>query len=297
MLKFEELKKINSIKSLKENINNSNIIYKIEINGNNEEILEDLNIFENKKFNELKKLQLKKITKLKDIKALSSCYFPNLKIFIIEEANLTDDCIDVIKKLKLPKIKFISLFDNKITSPEIFGSIKNFESLEKLYIGENPIDIKKLPNKNFLYDFPPNLIKLGLTKNFTKETNEFISNNLNIENIKSLFINYDGITSLKMFKNIKFKRIEDFWIRGNDKEGVIESIEEMKYIPKKENIKRIVLKQNKIKDIKKFVDIARSFPKLELLNVEDNNIQKETIEKVIEKVKEKGFEKLIIKYN
>ena len=100
-----------------------------------------------------------------------------------------------------------------------------------------------------------------------------------------------------MFQNIKFKRIEDFWIRGDDKEGVIESIEEMKYIPKKENIKRIVLKQNKIKDIKKFVDIARSFPKLELLNVEDNNIQKETIEKVIEKVKEKGFEKLIIKYN
>ena len=136
-----------------------------------------------------------------------------------------------------------------------------------------------------------------MTKNFTKETNEFISNNLNIENIKSLFINYDGITSLEMFKNIKFKRIEDFWIRGDDKEGVIESIEEMKYIPKKENIKRIVLKKNKIKDIEKFVNIAPSFPKLELLNVEDNNIQKETIEKVIEKVKEKGFEKLIIKYN
>ena len=60
-----------------------------------------------------------------------------------------------------------------------------------------------------------------MTKNFTKETNEFISNNLNIENIKSLFINYDGITSLKMFENIKVKRIEDFWIRGDYKEGVI----------------------------------------------------------------------------
>jgi len=297
ILKFEELKKINSIKSLKENINNSNIIYKIEINGNNEEILEDLNIFENKKFNELKKLQLKKITKLKDIKALSSCYFPNLKTIEIEEANLTDDCIDIIKKLKLPKIKFISFFSNKITSPEILNSIKNFESLETFYIGDNPIDIKKLPNKNYIYEFPPNLIKLGLTKNFTRETNEFISNNLNIENIKSLYINYDGITSLKMFKNIKFKQIEDFWIRGDDKEGVIESIEEIKYFQNKKNIKRIVLKENKIKDIEKFVDIAPFFPKLELLNIEDNDIKKEKIVKVIEKLKEKGFEKLIIKYN
>ena len=57
-------------------------------------------------------------------------------------SNLTDSCIGVIKKLNLPKIKFISLFDNKIASPEIFSSIQNFHSLQIFFIGDNPIDIK-----------------------------------------------------------------------------------------------------------------------------------------------------------
>ena len=152
-LRSKSLKKINSIQQLKENITKPHLIYKIEIDGEKtKEILKDLNLFKNKNFRNLKKLQMNNIKKLKDIKALSSCSFPNLKKLIIGCAILTDDCIDTIKQLKLPKIKFISLFGNKITSPEIFSSVQNFDTLEKFYIGSNPIDIKKLPNEKIIYN-------------------------------------------------------------------------------------------------------------------------------------------------
>jgi hypothetical protein len=52
--------------------------------------------------------------------------------------------------------------------------INKFKSLEKFYIGHNPIDIKKLPSQNYIYNLPPNLIELGISYNFTKETNSFI---------------------------------------------------------------------------------------------------------------------------
>jgi len=183
-LQSQELKIINSIQSLKENINFSNVIYKIQVYGiATKESLYDLNIFENKGFEELKSLKMYNI-KLKDIKALSNCFLPNLKKLIIQCNELNDDCIEVIKKMNLPKIKFISFFDNKITSPEIFGAIEKFETLEKFFIGQNLFDLSKLQNKNIKYNFPTNLAILGLTNNFTKETNKFIINNLNIENIK-----------------------------------------------------------------------------------------------------------------
>ena len=192
-------------------------------------------------------------------------------------SNLTDSCISVIKKLNLPKIKFISLFDSKIASPEIFSSIQNFHSLQKFFIGDNPIDIKKLPDKNIIYNFPPNLIELGISNIFTKETNKFIVDNLNLENLKALYVNGDEITSLKMFQNVKFKQLEEFWTRRGKNKDCLHSIEEIKYLQGKKSIKKIILEQNKINDIKEFVKIENSFPNLELLNIEDNEISQESI--------------------
>ena len=81
------LKKITSIKDLKEKINSSNSIYKITIEGddkdNKGESLENLNIFKGKDFNELKKLHMDKINLLKDISALSNCGLINLTKLII----------------------------------------------------------------------------------------------------------------------------------------------------------------------------------------------------------------------
>ena len=199
--------------------------------------------------------------------------------------------------MNLPKIKFISFFDNKITSPEIFGAIEKFETLEKFFIGQNLFDLSKLQNKNIKYNFPTNLAILGLTNNFTKETNKFIINNLNIENIKYLYLSGDGFITLKDFEKIEFKRLEEFFIKGNKDKGFLTDIKEIKFLKGKKNIEKIVLKQNKINNIEELVDIINLFPNLKILNIEDNDIEKGIIEKVIAQVKIKGFEKLKIIYN
>ena len=105
ILKYEELIKINSLKSLKDNIDSSNKIYKIEIDSKEtKDIMEDLNIFKDKNFDELKKMHLSNIKLLKDITALSTCSFQRLKKLIIENSELGDSCINVIKNIH-PEIK------------------------------------------------------------------------------------------------------------------------------------------------------------------------------------------------
>ena len=299
-LKREELFKINSIEELKEKINYSDEIYKIIIEGEEtKEEIENLNIFKYKNFNNLEIIQINTIKKLYDIEALASCSFPELKELVIGTTELDDKCIDVIKKLKLPKIKFISFFNNKITSPEIFGAIEHFDTLEKFYIGLNQIDINKLPDKNTIYNFPKNLVELGISRMFNKNTNSFITEHLNLENIKLLYVSGNEIVSLQPFDKIEFKQLEEFWIRGNEKEGeCLESIEDIKYLHNEKSIKKIVVKQNKIKDIEKLVDIILPFQNLELFNIEDNAIDKEKMKFVINKIKEKGgLKKLEFKYN
>ena len=292
----EEFKKINSINELKENLKFPDKIYKIEIDGKKDkESLEDLNIFQNKEFAVLKNLKLMNFTNLKDIQALSSCKFPKLKRLLIDNANLTDNIIKTINNLELPEIKFISFYKNKITSPEIFNAIKNFKTLEKFYIGENPLDINKLQNSNIKYELPSSLKELGLNNIFTKDTNHFIRDNLNIKNIKILYINADGFISLEIFQTIELQ-LEEFWLMGKEEKGKLKSIKEITYLTGKESIKKIVLKQNKIEDIKELVDIIEPFKSLELLNIEDNDIKKDDIEIVIKEIKKKGFDKLVIKY-
>ena len=299
-LEYEELIKINSIKELKENIDSCDKIYKIIIDGEEtKEQIENFNIMKNKNFSKLVVMQINNIKKLKNIKALVSCSFPELRKLIIGCSELDDKCIKVIKNLKLPKIKFISFFGNKISSPKIFGAVRKFKTLEKYYIGFNNIDVNKLPNKNIIYNFPKNLVELGISKMFNKDTNSFITEHLNLENIKLLFVSGNEIVSLKPYEKIEFKQLEEFWIRGNEKEGeCLESIEDIKYLQSKNTIKKIVVKQNNIKDVEKLVDIIFSFPNLEIFNIEHNGIEKEKMEFVINKIKEKGsLKKLKFKYN
>jgi hypothetical protein len=293
----EEKIKINSIEGLNENIKSSEKIYKIEIDGEEtEDIMEDLNILKNKKFDELKILQMSNIKKLKDIQALCNCSLKKLKRLVLESEELTDNCIGIIKNLELPSIKYFSLYNNKITSPEIFVAIKKFETLEKFFIGENPFDKNKIKNNNIKYVFPPKLKELGLNNLFSNDTNYFITNNLIIKQLKILYISADGFNSLENFKTMEL-HLEQFWLMGKKEKGYLERIEDIKYLTSKESIKKIVLKQNKIKDIEKLVDIIVLFPNIQLINIEDNDIEKERVKKVIEKIEEKGFDKLKIKYN
>lgn len=295
--KYIELINIFSFETLKNISNSTNSIRKIEIDGKEtKEVYENLDMLKNKDFSELEKLKITNIKNLKDIKALATCLFPNLKKLCLSNEEINDDCINVLKALKsqLSKIKFISFYNNKITSPEIFEVIKEFQTLEIFYIGRNEFDLNKLTDKNKIYDFPPNLIELGITFNFTKETNYFITKNLNLENLKLLYVSGNGLTSLKVFENIHFKQLEEFWIKGDEVRGCLEKIDEINYLKNKESIKKLVLKQNKIKNIDNLVDIIPSFPKIEFIDLRGNEIPRNEIFAVLSKIEEKRLENLVI---
>ena len=295
--KYEELIKINSIKELEDNINLSHLFYKIQIYGKKtREICRNLSILKGRNFNELNILNLYNL-KLNDISSISNCSFPKLEKLDFECNELTDNCLNVIETLKLPHLKLISFFDNKLTSLKMFEVIKNFKSLETLYIGKNLFNINESLKHNIMYELPPNIIEFGIIYNFNEETNKFITNNLNIENIKILFISGNEFTTFKDFKKIKFKHLDFFWSMGDKKQKCLTNINEIEYLQSKETIKKIVLKGNKINNIEDIVKIIHKFPKLEILNIKDNGIEKERIENVIKILKEKGFINLEIQYN
>lgn len=295
-LKKEVLHIINSLPKLKEKIKESDLLCKININEEKtNEMMDDLSLFEGKKFCNLKRLIMNNIS-LKNISGMANCSFPNLKLIEIESNELTNDCIKVFNKLDLPKIHYISLFDNKITSTEIFGIAEKYKTLKVFFIGKNQFDDTIVKNDKTTYEFP-NIETLGITNNFSKETNNFIFTNLNLENIKILYIYGNYFSSFEKFEKIKFKRLEKFWFRGMTHKGFITDIKEIMYFQGKENIKNICLKENKINNIEELVNIIPSFPKLEFLNIEDNEIDHCLIEKILSEIhKIKGFENFKIQY-
>ena len=86
-------------------------------------------------------------------------------------------------------------------------------------------------------------------------------------------------------------------MKGDKNKGYLTDIKEVNFLKGKTNIEKIVLKQNKINNVEELVNIISNFPKLKILNLEDNNIEKEKIEKVLEQLKEKGFKDLNIVNN
>jgi len=293
----EKLYIIKSLEKLKKRIDNPNSIYRIRINGEKtKEIMEDLSLFSKKDFNNLKNLTMNNI-KLKDISALSSCSFPNLKVFDLESNEITNDCIKVLKAFELPKVIYFSLFDNKITSPEIFEIFEKYETLKVLYIGKNSFDKNLIKNDKNKYKFP-DLDIFGISNSFTKETNNFIFDNLNIENIKILFIYANEFYSLEKLDQIVFKRLEEFCFRGNINKGYITDINEINHLKGSKNIRKINLKENKINNIEELIKIIPSFPNLQCINIEDNPIDADKIEEVLGKIRKiKGFEKFRFIYN
>ena len=113
---------------------------------------------------------------------------------------------------------------------------------------------------------------------FKKDTNNFIFEHLALENLKILYVGGNGITSLEKFKN--FNNLEEIWLTGNKKEGVLEDITQIQYLKSNKNMKKIVLKDNNIKNIGELVKYKDDFQELELLDLRGNNIYKETIEKL-----------------
>ena len=299
-LEPKEFVKINSIKELKnylENKGDPEKIYKIIINEDKPtDTMENLSIFKEKSFTNLKVLILNKI-KLKDISALKTCEFPKLRRLDFESNELTNSCIQVFNGFKLPVIKFFSLFDNKITSTEVFEIVKNYKNLKTFFIGKNKfIDNQLVPAVK--YELPHDLEELGITNNFTEDTLSFIFNYLtNLENLTILYITGNGFTTLEKLSKIQFTRLIEFWCRGDRKKGVLTNIREIEHLQGKQTIEKIVLKENDINNIEELKNIIEQFPKLKELNLENNGIDESKIKETLEAIKRiKGYENFIIKY-
>ena len=293
-LKCEIFYKINSIDELKEKFEKQILekIYKIEINKG---LLKDLSIFSGKKLDNLKFLSIIG-TQLEDISALTTCSFKNLTNIGFQGNCLNNNCISVFEKLELPKIENIYLSNNTITSPKILAIMKKFENLKLLYIGGNKFDedeINEIKKKKIEYTFPPKFEEFGIGNCLTSETNDFITNNMIINNIKLLYVSNNGFTNFDSFKDVNFTQLEEFWCTGSKDKGYISDIKEIEKLNKKENIKKIVLMQNQINDIEEFLNIIQYFTNLKLSDSRNNPVGKEKVENVLKTIIEMNEIKVI----
>ena len=272
-------------------INNQNTSIYIKSIAIKAENFYNISILEKCDFSYLEKLDLKS-NKIIDISPLKSCNLYYLVILDFENNNINNNCIEILKQMKMPKIKNLNLFKNKITSIKIFDILTNFKTMELFYIGENLFDEKEINNnKNKIIYLPDNLEEIGLTNNFNEKTNYFI-NNIILDNIKYLYINRNEFNSLEFLKNIKFNRLETFWAVGNN----LKDLKEISFLNNKKGIKEICLRSNQIENIDEDIfDLLDLFPSLKKLNLYSNPINIKKAQKILNKIEERisdfGYDK------
>lgn len=276
---LKKMIKIKTFKELEENINSNNFIISIKIINQK---LSDLSAFKNVNLEFLTELNLNE-NEIEDISPLENCNFQNLIYFDIETNKLNNKCLDIFKKISLPNVIWLNLFQNDIKSTEILEIIKNYKNLESFFIGENKFDKSEL-QKNKIYDFPSKLKEFGLTGNLTQETIDFILK-LKIEKLEILYISRNQLNNLSFIKNIKFEKLKEFWVSFNN----IVDLKEIENLQYKETIKRIILKGNKISNIENILDVVKNFKNLKEINLENNPI-KLINDNILQKLKEKEIQ-------
>ncbi len=269
-------------KQLDEYINNKDTSIYIKSFVIKEENFYNISILEKCDFSYLEKLDLR-TNEIIDISPLKSCGLCNLVILDLENNNINNNCIEILKQMKMPKIRDLNLFKNKITSIKIFDILTNFKTLKLFYIGENLFDEKELNNNKNKIIYLDNLEELGLTNNFNVKTNYFI-NNIILDNIKYLYINKNEFNSLEFLKNIKFNRLETFWAVGNN----LKDLKEISFLNNKKGIKEICLRGNQIENIDEdILDLLDLFPSLKILNLYSNPINIKKAQKILNKIEER----------
>ena len=269
-LKINSEEELISLIHFSNEMSSINIQYKGKMN---------MSIFDKRDFGKLEELILIG-NNIKDISSLSTKSFPQLKILNLEFNVLDSSIIPILKKLNLPELIELNLYKNNITDIRIFDLVKKFTKLKRFFIGEN-----KLINdeSNNYYEFPESIEEFGLTGIFEGENINFVKR-LGIGNVKIFYISRNKITNLKSLKNIKFLRLGEFWAISNN----ITDIKEITNINNKENLWKINLKQNKIKNFNELFNIIEDFPNLKILNLTDNNgIGKKEVDEMKNKIKKK----------
>ena len=279
---------IKSFEQLETNKKYSNI-FSIVIN--NEKRFQFLSIFNEMKLNYLENLELRR-NKIIDISPLLNPSLNFLQRLDLEDNDIDNNCISILKDVKFLLLKYLNLFKNKITSIEIFEVIRKFEDLETFYIGYNPFCENELNKNQKKYLLPDNLFELGMTKNFNNESVYFIKY-LNLDNLKLLFLSENNLKSLKCLENFNFKHLEVFWAKNNQ----LNDINEIQYLKDKKTIENINLCGNKINTLNNnFFILLAQFPSLKSIDLRDNPINKKKAKTLNEKIRNKNKNINIINY-
>ena len=254
-----------STKEFEKEIINNNNSYNVKTICINKEYFSDLSKFKNIELINLVKLNLNS-NHIKDLSPLKSCNFFYLENLKFENNELNNECIEVLKQIKLPNLLKLNLFDNKITTIKIFEILDNFKKIKLFYIGKNKFDEKELyNNKDNYISLPDSLEILGLSQNFDKKTNYFIKN-IKMNDLKILYLSNNELNSLEVLGNIDFKRLHLFWAPYNR----IRDAKELLNLNNKEEIAHINLTGNEITTIDE--NIFRLFKNLKTLNLRNNKL-------------------------
>ena len=277
--------KDNELKAIKEK---SFLITYINISRQN---FNDLSIF--KELNNLNKLKTLILNEnyISKIDPLLECDFEELENFEIERNKLNYKSLENFDKMKFKKIQFINLFRNEIESIKIFDKIIKFKTLTKFHVGENKFKkeemIEIIKNRNIEYYLDLDFIKnIGLTGNFTRQTVHFIFK-LKLQKLQFLYLNRNNLSSLDFLEALECPNLISFWAIENHLIS-FNGLSKLKY---KNNIKRINLKDNNIKNIddEDLSNFISQFENLNLLVLANNRINWDTSNnsKLIKKINDK----------
>ena len=256
---------IKSSVELDNNFNNAKLIKKISINKFNPNILSSIQILGQDLIN-LNELDLKE-NSIKDISLLTNIKLENLEILNLACNEIDDSNLEYFFQLDFPKLRFLNLFQNKLTNPKLL-KLKNdtnkFPKLEIFYIGNNKF-IFNNDNKNDIYDFS-SVLEIGLSRNFFNSKSIEYIRCFTLTNLEIIYLSYNNLENLDFVKNLDLPSIVEFWINYNN----LKTFEQLK---KYKTLEIIEMKNNNINYIGNIKNFVLSFNGLKKFNLEGNKIQ------------------------
>ena len=146
--------------------------------------------------------------------SIKNNFLVDLKHLDIGRNILGDNNIKYICELNCNKLEKLYLYSNNFTDYSIFNKIsEKFKNLKGFYIGFNRFD-KSTINKLTICEFPK-LEAIGLNYAFNEDNYEKLSL-LNMKNIKYLYIQYNGISSLKFLFNMGLMNLVELHLNSNN---------------------------------------------------------------------------------
>ncbi len=271
------------------NKNNSNYFKKITITNSDKIINEIYNL----NLENLVELNLKG-NKINNIELLSKIILKKLKVLNLAVNEIDNSNIKYLNKLDFPELTDLNLYHNKITDVEIFNFKNNANNLPKLelfYIGYNKIILneEKINKIQSNYNLS-SITEIGLSNVFRQETIKIITY-FTLNNLLYLFLNTNELRNLDFVKNLELPSIIWFYLKHNQ-------LTDFEPLKKYKTLEEIELENNKIQieTIEKLESFLNEFNNLKKLNLKNNNIKVDIIENkgILELTQKKNIKILFI---